>query len=1057
LSSVQEIIERASASPSISKIVSALASGRRNVSVSRMSGSALPLASAIVQRSLERPVLLVVSDEDEAYAHYQDLASLTDAAFNLPSRREEIEPSIETVEQRISALYGALSNRTPAIVASLKAILQPVVSPGEFLPLTKIVSQGDEADRDRLMQALSDSGFERVSAVEDVGEMAVRGGLIDIFPYDAENPFRIEFSGDTIESIREFDPLTQRSVSTLSRIRLLPFREPIPRDDKDKTFVSFSEYLKSDSIIFFDESWSLVSQMEDSTDEHCDPSFLDKLKSSCQSVEISAQAEFSVPIRPQMPYERNLNLLREDLKGLERQGYTTFVLCESEGQQRRMSEILSETSAGVIVGSLSSGFLLDDASLAVFTEKDIFGREPARRRRKFKGGLPIESVLTLSPGDIVVHTDYGIARFEGIERVRIQDAESDCLLLRYDGGDKIYVPTENMHMVQRYVGPTDIPPALTKLGTKSWEKSKQKAKKAVLDMTRELLAVYAARKAMKGFAFPRDVPWQSELEASFDYDETEDQLKTIAEIKKDMESERPMDRLICGEVGYGKTEVALRAAFKAVMAGRQVALLAPTTILAQQHHNTFGKRLKPFPVRYEVISRFKTSKEQKEILQDLKDGKIDIIIGTHRLLSNDVVFKDLGLLIVDEEHRFGVRHKEKIKKMRNLVDVLTMSATPIPRTLYMSLVGVRDMSTIDTAPSGRLSINTEVAAWDDDCITEYIQREIDRGGQVYFVHNRVQTIDSVASYLHNVLPHLRMGIAHGQMHERHLESIMVDFLNGCYDVLVTSAIIESGVDIPNVNTMVINRGDKFGLAQLHQLRGRVGRSNRRAYCLILIPKGKRITREARKRLSAILSHTELGSGYKLAMRDLEIRGAGNLLGSEQHGHIQSVGYDLYCQLVADAVAEMKGEVPHVEVTTSVSLDSNAFIPDSYIPDGEHKIALYKRLVTISNEKKLAEIREELIDRFGPVPEPCESLLHGVEVRILASKLGIRRVAVSERWAEISFDKSFEPSQVKLEKALKDWPAPVEFATSRGLKVKVALGSLGPERFKVLKNLLHLLE
>lgn len=1054
-----EIVEKASHSPSLEAILSALRSGKRRLSVSGLTGSAKPLLAALIWKTIGHPVLLVVADEDEASAFHNDLLSLTNGAFNLPSRPEDVEPSPELAEQRICALHGGLEHGTAAIVATPKALLQPVISPEYFRGLIRNISKGDQIDRDELIEALSDSGFERMSAVENAGDMAVRGGIIDVYPFDTENPVRVEFSADMIESIREFDPLTQRSISFLNRIRILPFREPLPLDKDGEPFVSFSEYLNPRWVLLFDEMWLLYPEVEGSvaSEKAFDLSYLETLQNSHSTIILSARAELDVPVKPQTRYDRNLKLLKEDLVSLREEGFATFVLSQSEGQKERMTEILAETEAAIIVGTLSSGFLLPDAQLAVFTEKDVFGREPRRRRPKFKAGIPIESLLTLRPGDIVVHTDYGIARFEGVERVKVNGAESDCLFLKYAGADKIFVPIENMHLVQRYVGSSDKPPALTRLGTKSWEKAKSRARKAVLDMTRELLDVYAARAAMKGVPFPKDVPWQAELEASFIFDETEDQLRTLADIKRDMESDRPMDRLICGEVGYGKTEVALRAAFKAVMAEKQVALLAPTTILAQQHYNTFCERLKPFPIRCEVISRFKTSAEQKRLLRDLSEGRIEIVIGTHRLLSDDVAFNDLGLLVIDEEQRFGVRHKEKIKKLRKLVDVLTMSATPIPRTLYMSLVGVRDMSTIDTAPKGRLSVHTEVSTWDEQLIVDYILREVDRGGQVYFVHNRVQTIDSMASFIHELLPQLKIEIAHGQMPERKLESVMVDFLDRCYDVLVTSTIIESGMDIPNVNTMIINRGDKFGLAQLHQLRGRVGRSDRRAYCLILVPKGRRMTREARQRLSAILSYRELGSGYKLALRDLEIRGAGNLLGPEQHGHIHAVGYDLYCQLLAEAVLELKGELPEKKVITSISLDCDAYIPNTYIPDAQHKIALYKRLVTISDVQRLSEIREELVDRFGPVPEVCQTLLDTVEVRILASTLGVKRVGLSGRWAELHFEKSFEPGSERIGRVVKAWPAPVEFITERGLKMRVALGDEGLERFNTIKKLLHLLE
>ncbi len=1057
MSPLAELLERACSSYSIKRVTSALCEGRKSLLVSGLSGSAKALLATLIRDATERPVLVVVADDDAGSAFYDDLLSLAGSAGFLPSRPDEDEPSVDTAEERI-AFFGSILTEplTPCIVP-VKSLLQKIVSPDEFRGLVLELARGDKTDRDALVEALNEMGFERVTTVETGGEMAVRGGIVDLYPFGHENPIRVEFIGDEIESIREFDTSSQRSVFHLDRAVLLPFREPLPQDQAERSFGSVLEYLDPETVVIFDEAWLLESAFSESEEGRSAPgrSLLEELRAGYCSVTLSGEGEFQVESRPQAPYQRNLRLLKEEVKELAERGYAVFVLSETEGQNERMSEILSETGCAVKVGVLTSGFTLDDARLSVICEKDIFGREP-RRKRRFKAGIPAESLLTLKPGDIIVHTNYGIGRFEGVERINVRGAETDCLLLVYADGDKIYVPIENMHLVQRYKGLDEARPSLTKLGTKSWERLKQKAKKAVVDMTRELLDVYAARAAMKGFSYPKDAPWQAELEASFIYDETEDQLKAIADIKADMESDRPMDRLICGEVGYGKTEVALRAAFKAVTAHKQVAVLSPTTILAQQHYNTFRERLKEFPVRCEVISRFRSARELKALPPDLKEGKIDIAIGTHRLLSDDIQFKDLGLLVIDEEQRFGVRHKEKIKRLRKLVDVLTMSATPIPRTLYMSLVGVKDLSTIDTAPKGRLSIHTEVSPWDDDLIADYLARELARGGQAYFVHNRVETIESLALHMQKLLPQSRVGIAHGQMAARELESVMIDFLNRAYDVLVTSAIIESGVDIPNVNTMVINRGDKFGLAQLHQLRGRVGRSDRKAYCLILVPKGRKITPQARKRLSAILTHTELGSGYRLALRDLEIRGAGNLLGPEQHGHMQAVGYDLYCDLLAEAVAELKGKPLKKEVFTIVSLDTDAYIPDSYISDAEHKIALYKRLVVISNTNRLQELENELIDRFGPIPDLCLSLLGAVELRLLASKLGVRRISFSGRWAELDFDRGSEPSPHEMEAVIRQWPAPIEFFTERGLKMKVALGEEGLARFRAAKKLLHLL-
>lgn len=739
----------------------------------------------------------------------------------------------------------------------------------------------------------------------------------------------------------------------------------------------------------------------------------------------------------QEAFSSNLELLRRRLTELARDN-RVFIMCDNRGQATRLKELLGDavTDVALELGSLEKGFSVPDAGLVVFTDHDIFDRYRRRRRLKFRGGgAPVASFEALAEGDYVVHIAHGIGRYVGMTRVEADGRALDCVVVEYADGGKLYVPADELDRLQKYVGKEGVPPPLNRLGTGAWQKTTARAKAAVQELARDLLRHYAARKGRPGHPFGPDVVWQQELEASFIYEDTEDQLRATDEIKRDMESPRPMDRLVCGDVGFGKTEVAIRAAFKAVMGGKQVAVLVPTTILAQQHLTTFRDRLAEYPVVIDVLSRFRTDKEQDDVVGRLKEGKIDIVIGTHRLVQKDIGFRDLGLLVIDEEQQFGVLHKETIQRLRASVDVLTLTATPIPRTLYMSLMGARDLSVINTPPRDRLPVRTEIAPFDDGLIAEAVMREVDRGGQIYFVHNRVQTIDAMTAYLRNLLPTVRIDHGHGQMPERQLESVMLKFLDGALDVLVCSMIIESGLDIPNANTIIINRADRFGLAQLYQLRGRVGRSNHRAYAYLLIPRDRALSGIARRRLGAIEEFTELASGYKLAMRDLEIRGAGNILGAEQHGHMLAIGFNLYGRLLRDAVQELRGDAVVEEPEATVNIKVDAYIPNAYIPDNDLRIDVYKRIRDAAAEASVEALAEELEDRFGAPPAEVKALLDVQAVRVLCRAAGVREIGLSGGVVEAVFASGREPKPEALREVLRACDVPLEFDARRGLALR----------------------
>ncbi len=756
---------------------------------------------------------------------------------------------------------------------------------------------------------------------------------------------------------------------------------------------------------------------------------------------------------------RDMNRLRALLAEYEDAGYATLVLCESVGQRERLLELLPDTTARIEVGSLSSGFTLPDARLAVLTDHQIFARTWKRpTKRRASAGLSMAALQALQPGDYLVHVDHGIGAFKGIERLTLNGQETDCLRLDYLAGDRLYLPIDQLGLVQRYVVESGRPPALNKLGSNAWAKTKAKAKKAIMDMADELIKSYAVRAKHDGHAFGPDSVWQSELESSFPHVETPDQERAIVDVKRDMEAAKPMDRLICGDVGYGKTEVAVRAAFKAVMEGKQVAVLVPTTILAEQHGATFTERVAGFPVKVEVLSRFRSTAEQKQITKGCKDGSVDIVIGTHRLLSKDVGFRDLGLVIIDEEHRFGVKHKEKIRGMRALVDVLTLTATPIPRTLHLSLLGARDMSVIMTAPRNRLPIHTEVIEWDEQIMADALMREADRGGQAFVIHNRVESLYAMATFIQKMVPALRVGVAHGQMTPKALEKVMHDFLHRRYDILCCTMIVESGLDIPSANTMIVNRADCMGLAELYQLRGRIGRSAERAYAYLVVPKGRVLTELAEKRLRVLEEYGDLGAGFKVAMRDLEIRGAGNLLGAQQHGFIASVGFDLYCQLLDEAVRELRGQPAAEQGEPKMATDYKAFLPEEYVAHEADRIALYKRLADAREVEAVDAVADEIRDRFGALPEPAQHLVTLRRLRVQGKIAGAKSMIVRPNWVEIELHRDItRPFVEQLTRAVGSaLPLEWELGTKQAVRVRPGAVKGGADAFAIAKMLVEAL-
>ncbi|MBI1798206.1 MAG: transcription-repair coupling factor [Candidatus Eisenbacteria bacterium] len=988
----------------------------RRVAVRGLSGSSRALLAAWLQRAASRPLLYVVAHGDAFEEAHDDVEYFRGGgatlAFpepdNLPYDPAPAHPGITA--QRLETLGRLESVREvgeswPGIVlCTVRGLMQRVPGPRRLAAAIVRVAVGTELDPQALLARLVELGYERLAEVEAVGHFARRGGIVDVWPASSADPLRLEFDGDTLVSLRRFDAGTQRSLEQLAAATLLPIFE------------------------------IAASMLEELQRRHAGADWMGTVAESGEAGRYAQN--LLVACAPAEPVQRSIERLKSQIAELGARAIEPVILCDNIGQKDRLWEMLGDAGVTLGVGLVSAGFTLAGAGFAVMTDHEIFARYRRRRRRLRKtGGLSIAELSSLKSGDFVVHEDHGVGIYRGMRRLTLSGQETDCLEISYAEQDRLFVPVQQLGLVSRYAAGEGARPSLHRLGSASWQKTKARAKKAIQDMAENLIQTYAARRALDGHAFHGDAVWQRELEASFPYEETPDQLRAIEEVKEDMESQRPMDRLICGDVGYGKTEVAIRAAFKAVQDGKQVAVLVPTTILAQQHLLTFRERLADFPVRVEVLSRFRTPKEQKQTLAALSRGEVDILIGTHRLLSKDVKFLHLGLVVIDEEHRFGVAQKEKIRQITKLVDVLAMTATPIPRTLNLSLAGARDMSVIETPPRDRLPVHTEILEYDDEVIADAVLREIDRGGQVFFVHNRVETIHNAALALQKLVPQVRVAIAHGQMHERDLEKTMLDFLDRRWDVLVSTMIVESGLDIPSVNTLIVDRADTLGLAQLYQLRGRVGRSSYRAYAYLLVPSRRVLTEEAEKRLRVIEEFDDLGVGFKIALKDMEIRGAGNMLGPEQHGFILGLGFDLYLKLLEEAVANLKGDAAETIPEPRLSTDWAAFLPEDYVPDEHEKLNLYRRL---AEKRELAEIDDltiEMIDRFGQLPPPAVALLELRRLRLLGAGAGVESLRVIQNVVELILRSPLKPNEIRALVGSLDFQ--VEFITGRefGLRVR----------------------
>ena len=1001
-------------------------------------GSAKALAAVQLAQAAGASLLYLTAGRIESEAALYDLCAFAGAEHCalLPAWEvlptDAMQPADDIVAERMTALQhmaNALEDGVPIYASvSVRSFLQPVIRRDTLTGETVRIKVGEEYDLEAIVERLVGMGYERELMVEQRGELSVRGGIFDVFPISGELPFRIEFFGDEVESIRRFEPETQRSVDTLERVSILPRSEKELLRDQSKggaALTALTEYFGKNTLLAIDEPMAVRQEAERLLEQFPDTPYMMPWDEAMghtkgfESVEIAQVAyakeagktRLIASMKSMSSWSGDTEGFWEQLERWDLDGYAVRLYCNNTGERRRLLELLDERGyrldqgaldLEIAIGALRDGFDSPKDKLAILSEREMFGRKYIKRtRRRFTAGTAITAFSDLRAGDYVVHAQHGIGRYLGLKR--FEGKAADFLGVQYRSGDIMYVPVTHVDLIQKYVGGDGVVPKMDKIGGDTWARTKKKVKQSVLDMTSELVRLYAKRETLQGHAFSPDTHWQGEFEDSFEYDETPDQLRAIAEIKRDMESAKPMERLLCGDVGFGKTEVAMRAAFKCVMDGMQVAVLAPTTILTEQHYNTFRERFADYPVKIEMLSRFRTPKQQRETIDRLKAGEVDIVIGTHRLVSKDVGFKNLGLAILDEEQRFGVRQKERLKQLRNNVDVLTLSATPIPRTMHMSLIGVRDMSVINTAPNDRLPIHTCIEVFDEQLVAEAIGRELAREGQVFYLHDRVQTIARVASMVKKLVPQARVAVGHGQMGEHALEDVMAKFIRKEIDVLVCTTIIGSGLDIPNANTMIVDRADNFGLSELYQLRGRIGRYKHRAFAYLLIPGDKALTEVAQKRLKALEEFSTLGSGFRIAMRDLEIRGCGNLLGPQQSGSISAVGYDTCTQLIAETVAEMRGEPVRAVNLPQFDMPVDGYIPDSYVTSEPQKLTLYKRISGIRSTGEVAEFIEELTDRFGNPPKPVRRLLAVMRVRAKAAEAGVMKITGSAGAVTIIFD------------------------------------------------------
>ncbi|HVX66415.1 MAG TPA: transcription-repair coupling factor [Bryobacteraceae bacterium] len=1089
---IRELFSGMARQPAFQEAVRALANTREAAprqSLSGLTTTAKALYTVLLWQAVERPVVVIVDGNKQAETLYEAIETffeLLASGLGIPHPQllpaldvlpgQHLSPHAEIAEQRARALWRLATERVPITVTPVASALLRNEPASFYRQLALTLRTGEEIGLEDVVSHLESIGYERREPVELPGDFSVRGGILDVFPPGAGKPYRLEFFGDQIESMRRFEPDTQRSISKAQEASFLPLVEypkshalftelsaaagaeripatgepfagwellvPLVRPREASLFS-----LMQRPLVVWDEpeqlrgaSERLWKRLDDpERDPICPPERIffrwDDLESAAAPhtwltlreldviADLSTPASLHISTRPAMTFQGNMQVAASETRSLVEQGHRVVFFAATNGELERLAEILQEYSIpfqlglepsdstpsylaqrAYLAGSVAStclvrglirrGVLFPEDRLAVFGSEDLFGASEWLGQKPLqKGGLSAfaADMADLKPGDYVVHQQHGVGRFLGLREVGTGEQTGDYMLLEYAGDARLYVPLTRLDLVQKFRGAGDQVPALDRLGGATWERTKKRVKARMRDMADELLKLYAERKLAQGFAFSPDANWQREFEDSFEFTETADQLSAIRDIKHDMEQGQPMDRLLCGDVGFGKTEVAMRAAFKALGDGKQVAVLAPTTVLCFQHFETFKRRFAPFPVRVDMLSRFRTPKEIHGVLADTADGKIDVLIGTHRILSKDLEFKDLGLLIVDEEQRFGVRHKERLKQLSKNVDVLTMTATPIPRTLHMSLLGLRDLSVIETPPKDRLSVQTVVAHSQPDLLKTALEQELGRGGQVYFLHNRVDTIWQRAAQIQELVPAAKIGVGHGQMSEAELEKVMLGFMHHQFDVFVCTTIVENGLDIPLANTIIIENAERYGLSELYQLRGRVGRSNRRAYAYLLVPADTELSEIARKRLAALKEFSDLGAGFKIAALDLELRGAGNLLGGEQHGHINAVGFDMYVRMLEDTVRELKGEEVPVEIHSNINLALDLRIPPEYIADEHQRLRAYKRIAEAGTAEEAAKIRGELEDRYGPPPEAVSHLLDYSLLKTLAQRIGVEHV------------------------------------------------------------------
>ena len=1046
------LIDRVEALPGTRVLAETLPTAGARRGVAGLPGSsAAVLLAALSRRLPQRVFAVVVPTPTDAERWLADLQALVGDGAALYPQREALgaeEPHVEIAGERIETLESLLSGRTRVLVTTARASAERSGVPEALRDMQLSLARGEwgagSGTLGAVVQRIEGMGYTRVPTVTEVAQFSVRGGILDVYGFGMAAPARIEWWGDDVESIRSFDLDSQRSGEAIERVTILPVKtEGRGTGDEGRVRTSLLELLPSDTLIVLEQETALEREVDRAWTEaahHLEVArrlgeeaparealFVDpngwrgRLAAFARLALNASDATERLPLAPPEAIDRDIRRLRQIVAGEP----PTVILCDNEGQRERLEELLdpSPAHATLVVGALDGGFVLP--GLRVLTDHEIFRRaRRLRRPRRYREATATAATRALRGGDFVVHLEHGIGIYRGIQTIAVgsEGGTLEVAVVEYEGGARLNVPLYRLDQLEPYrtAGNGEAPPPrLHRLGATTWQRQRDKARAAIRRMAAELLDLYARRQLAAGFAFPPDTPWQRELESAFLYEDTPDQRRASEEVKRDMERARPMDRLLVGDVGYGKTEVALRAAFKAVQAGKQVAVLVPTTILAEQHGRTFRERLADYPVRIEVLSRFRAAKEAKQVTERMERGEVDIVIGTHRLLSRDVTFKDLGLLIVDEEHRFGVRHKERLKALKLAVDVLTLTATPIPRTLHLSLAGLRDLALLETPPKDRSPVVTFIEPWDDGLIEEALARELDRAGQVYFVHNRIETIATVAERVRALAPRqARVAVAHGKLKEAELDRVMARFVAGEVDILVSTMIVESGLDVPNANTMLVNRADQLGLAQLYQLRGRVGRSHRRAYCYLLVP--DLVDPDAEDRLQVLEHHTDLGSGYRIALRDLELRGAGNLLGAEQTGHAQAVGFDTYLRWLQETVESLKGtgdEGAEQGIPPEVILDQPAHLADSYVPDEAAKLELYQRLARADTASEIEAVREELRDRFGPLPDEAQRLLLVSELRALGARAGLELVLVKGDEARLTFRRDAKPRLATLTAAL----------------------------------------